>query len=131
MLATADLISPVGDRDYLERCRDILFAEFRTAGTDRHVAADGTVTVWYASPEDLLRKTPEFFENVVKRRVETELGRVNRFIAPHFGGVDPYARGIERNMGYLHTLIERNDFCRLQRKPPRLLPSTYRSFGET
>lgn len=130
MLGTADLVSQVGERYYLERCRDFLFEEFTTAGTDRRMAADGTVTVFYASPEDLLRKTPEFFEHVVKRRLETDLGRVNRFIAPHFGGDDPYARGIERNMGHLRTMIQRNDFSRLQRKPPRLLLLRHRPPGE-
>lgn len=127
MLGTADLVSQVGERYYLERCRDFLFQEFTTAGTDRRIAADGTVTVFYASPEDLLRKTPEFFEHVVKRRLDTELGQVTRFIAPHFGGDDPYARGIEHNMAYLRTLIQRNDFSRLQRKPPSLLPAKPRS----
>jgi len=129
MLGTADLISQVADRYYLERCRDFLFAEFTAAGTDHRVEADGTVTVCYASPQDLLRKTPEFFEHVIKRRLDTELGRVSRFIAPHFGGDDPYARGIERNMGYLRSLIERNDFSRLQRKPPRMLSLKTRPSG--
>lgn len=124
MLGTADLVSQVGERYYLERCRDFLFKEFTAAGTDRRVATDGSVTVFYASPEDLLRKTPEFFERVVKLRLETELGQVDRFIAPHFGGDDPYARGIQRNMNHLRKLIQRNDFSRLQRKPPRQLPST-------
>ncbi len=118
MLGTADLISQVGDRYYLERCRDFLFEEFIAAGHDRCIAEDGRVTVLYSSPEDLLRKTPDFFEHVVKQRLETDLGQVSRFIAPHFGGDDPYARRIARNMEHLRTLIQRNDFSRLQRNPP-------------
>ena len=121
MLGTADLVSQVGERYYLERCRDFLFSEFTAAGTDRRVSADGSVTVCYSSPEDLLRQTPEFFEHVVKRRLELDLAQVDRFIAPHFGGDDPYARGIQRNMNHLRDMIQRNDFSRMQRKPPCLL----------
>lgn len=121
MLGTADLVSQVGERYYLERCRDFLFEEMTAAGADRHTSSDGTVTVHYTSPEDLLRKTPDFFEHVVKRRLEVDLAQVDRFIAPHFGGDDPYARYIERNMTHLRDMIRRSDFSGMQRKPPSLL----------
>ena len=121
MLGTADLVSQVAERYYLERCRDFLFDELTVAGADRRIAPDGSVTVYYSTPEDLLRKTPEFFEHVVKLRLEVDLAQVDRFIGPHFGGDDPYARGIERNMNHLRDMIRHNDFSRLQRKPPSVL----------
>jgi hypothetical protein len=124
MLGAADLVSQVGERYYLERCRDFLFDELTAAGADRRISADGSETVYYSTPEDLLRKTPEFFEHVVKRRLDVDLAQVDRFISPHFGGDDPYARGIQRNMAHLRDMIQRNDFSRLQRKPASLLLPT-------
>ena len=122
MLGTADLMSQVGGRYYLERCRDFLFKEFTAAGVDRSTSANGEVTILYATPEDLLRKTPGFFEHVVKRRLDIDFAQAYRFIAPHFGGDNPYLRGIERNMSFLREMIQRNDFSSLQRKPASLMP---------
>lgn len=132
LLGTADLVSQIGGRYYLERCRDFLFQEFVAAGVDRIVAPGGQITVLYATPEDLLRKTPEFYEHVVKRRLEEDFAQASRYIAPHFGGDDPYARGIQRNLSYLTDMIQRNDFSSLCRQPVPLmpLPSSRNGVGE-
>jgi hypothetical protein len=125
LLGTADLVSQISGRYYLERCRDFLFAEFVAAGVDRVIEASGEVTVLYATPEDLLRKTPGFYEHVVKRRLEQDFAQAYRYIAPHFGGDDPYSRGIQRNLNCLNDMIQRNDFSSLRRKPVPLMPSQY------
>ena len=122
LLGTADLVSQIGGRYYLERCRYFLFQEFVAAGADRMVSPSGETIILYATPEDLLRKTPDFYERVVKRRLEEDFAKVYRYVAPHFGGDDPYARGMQRNMSYLKDMIERDDFSSLRRKPIPLIP---------
>lgn len=122
MLGTADLVSQIGGRNYLECCRYFLFQEFVAAGVDRTVSPSGETIVLYATPEDLLRKTPGFYEHLVKRRLDDDFEKVYRYIAPHFNGDDPYARAMQRNLDHLNDMIQRNDFSHLRRKPVPLMP---------
>lgn len=122
MLGTADLMSQIAGRYYIERCHRFLFKEFVVAGMDRTVSSSGETVVLYATPEDLLRKTPVFYEHLAKRRLEVDFDKAYRFIAPHFGGDDPYARAIQHNLDFLADMIRRNDFSGLQRKPIPLMP---------
>ena len=122
MLGTADLVSQIASRYYLERCRDFLFREFVAAGTDRSTSPSGETIVLYATPEELLRKTPGFYLYLAKPRLEQDFAQVYRYIAPHFGGDDPYARAMQRNLSYLTEMILRNDFSGLHRKPVPLMP---------
>lgn len=125
MLGTADLVSQVSSRYYLERCRDFLYAEFVIAGADRKRDTQGNTVMLYDSAEDLLRKTPDFFDKVVRRRID-DMGGLYRCVAAHFDGDDPYERGMRHNLTYLRQLIERNDFSGLKRKPIPLLPLSRR-----
>lgn len=119
-LATADLVAQLADREYLEKCRDFLYAEFVEAGLAR--GADGrNAGAPYASPEDLLRKTPGFCRGHVLARLDRELGGVHRLFARHFGGEDAYAVSIARNLAYLEDAIAANDLARLKRMPRALL----------
>lgn len=122
MLGTSDLISQISGRYYLERCRYFLFQEFVDAGADRMVKPDGETVILYATPEDLLRKTPGFYEHLVKPRLENDFDHAYRYIGAHFGGTDPYAEAMQRNLDFLRELIGRNDFSRLIRKPVPLIP---------
>ncbi len=122
MLGTVDLVSQIGGRYYLERCRDFLFPEFVLAGLDRQTLPNGETSVLYASAEDLLRKTPDFYEHVAQPRLERDFERCYRYIAPHFGGEDPYTRTMQRNLRFLQGVLRDNDFSRLRRKPLPLIP---------
>ncbi len=122
MLGTVDLLSQIGGRYYLERCRDFLFPEFVLAGLDRQTLPGGETSVLYASAEDLLRQTPQFYEHVAKPRLEHDFDRCYRYIAAHFGGEDPYTRTMQRNLRYLEGVIRDNDFSLLRRKPRPLIP---------
>ncbi len=121
MLGTADLVSQVSSRYYLERCRYYLYGEFVIAGADRLVRPDGTTQMLYDSGEDLLRKTPGFFEHVVRKRIEG-MGDMYHCVAAHFGGDDPYERGMRRNMAFLKEIVASGDFGRLARRPIPLMP---------
>lgn len=116
MLATADLVSQLADRFYIEKCRDFLYAEFVEAGLARG-AHGRNAQAPYASPEDLLSRTPEFCERHVISRLDRELGGMNRLLRTHFGGSDPYADAIARNLGYLGGVIAVREFDRLRRRP--------------
>ena len=122
MLGTSDLVSQIAGRYYLERCHHFLFQEFVAAGADRTTSPGGETVILYATPEDLLRKTPGFYDHLVKHRLEEDFSHAYRYIAPHFGGDDPYARAMHRNLDFLRGMIARNDFSELLRRPVALMP---------
>jgi hypothetical protein len=98
MLGSADLLSQISDRCYLERCYYHLYPELVLAGRDRVVAADGEEQVLYRDAFDLLSNTPRFYESVVRPRLDGGLRQARRYLRSNFGGADPYAESIERNL---------------------------------
>ncbi len=122
MLGTADLLSQMSGRYYLENCRDYLFQEFAAAAADPSESPTGEEVIVYPTPEDLLRKTPIFYEQVVRLRLEEDFSHMYRYLAPHFGGVDPHMQGMQRNLAFLNDLIARNDFSLLHRMSKPLMP---------
>lgn len=123
MLGTSDLISQISGRYYLERCRYCLFKEFVAAGADRTTSPSGEIVILYATPEELLRKTPGFYAHLVKPRIEGEFSHAYRYIADHFGGENPYTVAMQRNLDFLREMIERDDFSGLHRLPMPLMPA--------
>ncbi|MBL8542102.1 MAG: hypothetical protein JNK68_17310 [Betaproteobacteria bacterium] len=116
MLGSADLIGQMADRIYLEKCRDYLYEEFVLAGIARHENADGSVEVNYSSATDLLAKTPGFYENVAKKRLDGLFGGLHEIIATHFDGTNPYRDRIERNIAFLKDVVAQGEFGRLRRR---------------
>lgn len=115
MVGTADLIGQMSDRMYLEKCREYLYQEFVYGSVARETLPDGREIVRYASPEDLIYKTPGFYEYVARDRIHKKLDAADRFAAVHFGGENQYQSEIDRNMHYLKEAIERADLARLRR----------------
>ncbi len=115
MVGTADLIGQMSDRMYLEKCRDFLYSEFVTGGIARETLADGREVVRYASPEDLIYKTPGFCEYIARDRITRKLGGVDRFAESHFDGPNLYQSEIQHNLDYLQQAIELADLARLRR----------------
>jgi len=115
MVGTADLIGQMSDRMYLEKCRDFLYQEFLWGAVARETLPDGREVVRYASPEDLILKTPGFYEYVARSRIERKFGGVERYAESHFDGPNLYQSEIDRNMSFLRHLIETADFARLRR----------------
>jgi hypothetical protein len=115
LVGTADLIGQMSDRMYLEKCREFLYREFVVGQVARETLPDGREVVRYASGEDLVLKTPGFYEHVARARIERKLGGVGRFAASHFDGPDLYQSEIDRNMDFLHRAIETSDLSRLRR----------------
>jgi len=115
MVGTADLIGQMSDRLYLEKCRDFLYQEFVYGRIARETLPDGRELVRYTSPEDLIIKTPGFYEYVARTRIRNKLGGVDRYAEAHFGGEDMYAVEIDRNIDHLRSVLEKADFSRLRR----------------
>jgi hypothetical protein len=115
MVGTADLIGQMSDRMYLEKCRDFLYREFVWGEIAREQLADGREIVRYASAEDLIIKTPGFYEYVARTRIEKKLGAADRFAEAHFDGPSLYQSEIERNMTFLREVIETAELKRLRR----------------
>jgi len=118
MLGTADLIAQMSDRCYLEKCRDRLYPEFVLGGLDVKVEADGSTKVIYESAEDLLRKTPSFYEHEVDSRLNKLFGQVYRFEVAHFDGKDRhYIHALGKNPQHLKRVLAEDNFSLLRRKP--------------
>jgi hypothetical protein len=115
LVGTADLIGQMSDRMYLEKCREFLYCEFVVGRVARETLPDGRELVRYASPEDLVIKTPGFYEYVARIRIDRKLGGVSRYVTAHFDGPDLYQSEIDRNMDFLRRAIETADLGRLRR----------------
>lgn len=118
LLGTADLIAQMADRCYLEKCRDRLYREFVLGGIARRRGADGREIVEYASPQHLLKRTPEFCQKTRRERLDGAFGGVHRYAAVHFDGPNHYLEQIDRSLAHLDRVIAKDDWNLLRRKPP-------------
>jgi hypothetical protein len=116
MVGTADLIGQMSDRMYLEKCREFLYREFVLGRVAREQLGDGREIVRYTSPQDLIAKTPGFYEYVARERIEKKLGGVARYVQSHFDGPDPYQAEIDRNMDFLRRAIDSAELDRRLRR---------------
>ena len=81
---------------------------------------DGALQVRYSSGLDLLRQTPQFVRETRINRLEGEFEHAYRYLEPLFDGKNPYIEAIDRNLGFLDSvlrserwrLLRRWDFCR-------------------
>lgn len=118
IIGTGDLLAQMADRCYLEKCRDRLYHEFVIGGIAMSVGSDGESVMQYESGEDLLKKTPTFFQNGARKRLDEEFQRTYRFIEPLFDGRNPYIEAINRNIRYLQFVIDTDNWAGLRREPP-------------
>jgi hypothetical protein len=115
LLGTADLMAQMADRNYPEKCRDFLYHEFVACGLagqptdDRHPL--------YTSPDDLLRKTPEFARKLFNDRLDGYFEGAYRYIEDHFGGRNPYLAEIRRHIDFIRQAVEQGSLGLLRRHP--------------
>jgi len=86
MVGTADLVGQMSDRMYLEKVHSFLYEEFVWGKIARETTPDGREVVRYSSADDLIIKTPGFYEYVARARIDKKLGAVDRYAEVHFGG---------------------------------------------
>ena len=117
MLGTADIIAQMSDRCYLEKCRDRLYPELVLGGLAGRRRAGMLKLPVFASGEDLVHKTPVFYESAVKR-LDLQLARSYEFARSHFGGDNPYLEEIGKNVRYAQRIAEKPEADLLRRQPP-------------
>jgi len=115
MVGTADLIGQMSDRMYLEKVREFLYDEFVWGKIAREQLDDGREIVRYSSAEDLIIKTPGFYEYVARTRIQKKLSAADRYAESHFDGPSLYQAEIDRNMAFLRSTIETAELNRLRR----------------
>jgi hypothetical protein len=121
LLGTADLIAQMADRCYLEKCRDRLYNEFVLGGIAVEHPAPGEYMVRYESGIDLLRKTPGFYQQVSKDRLESKFNRAYRYAEALYDGGNPYVEAIKTNLTHLLRVLKSSDWRLLRRSPPYFL----------
>ncbi len=122
MVATADLITQMADRCYIEKCRDRLFPEMILAA--KPVIQRSMPVPAYTSAYELLYNTPSFYRLYVRKKLENHFQGVFRYASAFFDGTNLYIEKIENNIRYIENLINKNNINRLRRQ----LPGNY---GET
>ncbi len=117
LIGTADMLAQMADRCYLEKCRDRLYNEFVVGGVAVENTRPGEHMVRYKSGEDLLMKTPKFYQHVMRERLNSKFNRVYRYIEVLYNGQNPYIDAIRANITHLVQVIESGDWSLLRRKP--------------
>lgn len=125
MLGSADIIAQMSDRCYLEKCYERLYPEFVLGGIDRNIGADGKEQVVFASAEDLIYRTPQFYRTAMKR-LHRQLDAMMRFAEDKANAKNLYVEEAEKNIRYAETLAKTGDLSALRRRPPNSAESAIR-----
>jgi hypothetical protein len=118
LLGSADIIAQMSDRCYLEKCRDRLYEEFVAGGIAVKETETGKEVV-FDSGDDLVRKTPAFFDTAVNR-LEYDLGGAYNYAATHFGGFNLYMHAATKNVHFAKQISVSATYS-LRRAPPEPL----------
>lgn len=110
LLGTADLLSQMSDRCYLEKCYQCLYPEFEIAGLAGQARPGGPEPV-YSSPEDLIRQSPGFLNQVWCERLDGYFEGMYRHLADHFRGPDPYLQSIGKRRHRIEIIAERTEIA--------------------
>jgi len=129
MLGSADIVAQMSDRCYLEKCRDRLYPEFLLGGLARKTLPDGSVQVMFSSGDDLVRKTPVFFANAM-RRLDQDLARAYDYASSHFDGQNLYIDEMQKNVRYAAAYDARGEAGMLRRAPPSTLRPDVRPYPQ-
>jgi len=104
-LGTADLLGQMAALDYVDKL-PILYAEFEESAAYNGKTGRGTSTGVFTSAEDLMRKTPVFWEKYVWPKIEKDFGGMYRYLNnPPPSGLNDYVHRIEVNLKRLKALL--------------------------
>ena len=114
----------MSDRCYLEKCRDRLYPEFVLGGLTERTNEDGDKQLIFASAEDLLLQTPQFYQQDVQKRLNSLFRGVYNYASSHFGGDNLYLQALQQNINHIQDLIDNGNIDELKRLPPENLGSS-------
>jgi hypothetical protein len=98
-LGTADLLGQMAADDYVEKL-PILYSEFAEAV--QFSGKKARFIAGFSSAQELVRKTPEFWQKFVQVKLSRDFGGLCRFLNhPYPDGPNPYFERIETNMSRL------------------------------
>ncbi len=103
VLGTADLLGQMAAADYVEKL-PILYTEFAEAAAFNgdKMRAGG----FFSSAQDLMQKTPQFWNNYVRQKINRDFLALYRFFNdPYPEGRNSYIEQIEANMARLHRKL--------------------------
>lgn len=100
-VCTADFIGQMSDPRYVEKL-PVLYREFRENYTYRKVKPEDRL---FSSYEDLLRKTPEFWENFVHYKMNVQCDNQWQYFKDPETGEDAYLPNVEANIDKVRDLI--------------------------
>ena len=102
-LGTADLLGQMAAEDYVDKLPS-LYSEFAEAAS--HTKDRTSFVTMFSSAEDLLRKTPDFWEKFVRVKLDRDFGGVHAFLNnPYPSGPNPYFERIEANLSRLRQRL--------------------------
>jgi len=102
-LGTADLLGQMAAEDYVDKL-PTLYAEFAEAA--RHSQGQTSFIGMFSSAEDLMRKTPDFWEKFVQLKLDRDFGGMHEFLNdPYPSGPNSYFERIEANIERLRQRI--------------------------
>lgn len=116
LLGTADLIAQMADRCYLEKCRTYLYHEFQSCGLAAPGIPGGPKPV-YASPDDLMKRTPGFIDKLFKERLDGYFEGAYKHMEVHFNGINPYMLAVEKHLEHLRRAVTEHTLKDLRRRP--------------
>ena len=102
-LGTADLLGQMAAEDYIEKL-PVLYAEFHEAAEYQRDKAN--YVAMFFSADDLMQKTPAFWDKYVKTKLDRDFGGVHKFLnRPYPNGANWYLDQIEANIGKLRRQL--------------------------
>jgi hypothetical protein len=103
-LGTSDLLGQMAAPDYVDKL-PILYSEFAEAARYNEGKMKGGS--FFASAEDLMQKTPLFWEKHVQHKISVEFLGLFQFLnVPYPGGPNSYIERIEANIARLRRQLE-------------------------
>ena len=117
IIGTADLLGQMAADDYIEKI-PLLYAEFAEAAkfSDPKI----NIVTMFSSANDLLRKTPVFWDNYVKRKLDHDFGGQFRYFnQPYPDGPNWYLDKVQANIERLRQRLQHpaSDTALVARKP--------------
>jgi hypothetical protein len=104
ILGTADLLGQMAADDYVEKL-PVLYAEFAEAA--KYSGPKANVVTMFSSANDLLRKTPAFWDNYVKHKLDRDFGGVFRYFSqPYPDGPNWYLDKVQANIERLRQRLQ-------------------------